>query len=393
MWAPSQQVFPAPFPVNPNPNATRDHDVAVIGGGLMGSAIAWGLARSGQRVAVLDEGDIAFRASRGNFALVWVQSKGLGLPRYSAWTMQSSNSWAEFAQILQEETGIDVHFQRPGGFNLSLSERELEARAAMLERLQSQPGMQRFDYEMLDRDAVKKALPHIGPEVAGASFSRYDGHCNSLRLFRALNAGMQQRGVTYRPEHRVERIEHEAGEFRLRTSKSEVRAAKIVLAAGIDNVRLAPMVGLSVPVRPQRGQLIVTEKTAPFLHYPVQTLRQTDEGGVMMGDSQEEAGADPTVTQPVVSVLADRAIRMFPLLANLNIVRTWAALRVMTKDGFPIYDQSETCPGAFSAACHSGVTLAAAHALTLAPQIAEGRLAEDMQPFSAHRFDVQALAA
>ena len=359
----------------------------------MGSAIAFGLARCGQRVLVLDEGDIAFRASRGNFALVWVHSKGLGLPRYSAWTMQSSNSWAEFAQILEAETGIDVHFQRPGGFNLSLSERELEARAAMLERLQSQPGMQRFDYDMLDREAVKKALPFIGPEVAGASYSRYDGHCNSLRLFRALNAGMQKLGVTYLSEHRVERIEYADREFRLHTRDGEIRAPKIVLAAGIDNVRLGPMVGLDIPVRPQRGQLVVTEKTAPFLHYPVQTLRQTDEGGVMMGDSQEEAGADPTVTHAVISVLADRAVRMFPLLAHLNIVRTWAALRVMTKDGFPVYDASQTCPGAFSAACHSGVTLAAAHALHLAPRIAEGRLPEDFEPFSARRFHVQAVAA
>jgi len=87
------------------------------------------------------------------------------------------------------------------------------------------------------------------------------------------------------------------------------------------------MVGLDVPVRPQRGQLIVTERTAPFLNYVVQTVRQTDEGGLMFGDSQEETGADPSVTSPVISVLANRAVRMFPQVANLNIVRTWAALR------------------------------------------------------------------
>ena len=65
----------------------RDYDAAVVGGGLLGAAIAWGLARAGQRVAVLDEGDVALRASRGNFALVWVQSKGLGMPEYAAWTV------------------------------------------------------------------------------------------------------------------------------------------------------------------------------------------------------------------------------------------------------------------------------------------------------------------
>jgi glycine/D-amino acid oxidase-like deaminating enzyme len=375
------------------PNS-REFDVAVIGGGLVGSAIAWGLAKRGLRVGVLDEGDVAYRASRGNFALIWVQSKGLGMPAYSAWTMRSANLWPELAEMLETQTGIDVAFQRPGGFNLALSERELAARQQLLQRIQDQPGMRRFDFEMLDHARVAQALPQIGPQVAGASYSQYDGHCNSLRLFRALNAGMQQLGVAYLPAHRVENVATKGGEFRLTTGHGEFRAPKVVLAAGIDNVRLAPMVGLDVPVRPQRGQLIVTEKAAPFLHYPVQTVRQTDEGGVMLGDSQEEAGPDPTVTSPVISVLADRAVRMFPLLSALNIVRTWAALRVMTKDGFPIYDRSDACPGAFAASVHSGVTLAAAHALVLAPHIADGALPPDVfATFSSRRFDVPARAA
>lgn len=376
------------------PAPSREFDVAVVGGGLVGSAIAWGIAQAGKSVAVFDEGDIAYRASRGNFALVWVQSKGLGKPAYSAWTMRSANAWAGFADTLRAQTGIDVAFRRPGGFNLCLSETELNARGNLLQRIQDQPGMQRFDFEILDHDSVRKAIPAIGPEVVGASYSRYDGHCNSLRLFRALNTGMQQLGVTYLPAHRVERVAHRSREFQLTTAHGEYRAGTIVLAAGIDNVRLAPMLGLEVPVRPQRGQLIVTEKTAPFLHYPLQTVRQTDEGGVMLGDSQEEAGPDPTVTLPVISVLASRAVRMFPQVATLNVVRTWAALRVMTKDGFPIYDASSTCPGAFAASVHSGVTLAAAHALFLAPCLAAGELPRDtFEPFSAKRFDVPARVA
>ncbi len=79
---------------------------------------------------------------------------------------------------------------------------------------------------------------------------------------------------------------------------------------------------------------------------------------------------------------------MFPLLAGLNVVRSWAALRVMTADGFPIYDQSAEYPGAFIATCHSGVTLAANHALELAPMIAAGRLHPELEVFSARRFDV-----
>jgi hydrogen cyanide synthase HcnC len=370
-----------------------DYDIAVIGGGLVGSAIAWGLAKGGQRVAVLDEGDVAYRASRGNFALVWVQNKGIGMPRYGAWTIESARAWPGFARALLEQTGLDVVYQNPGGFHMTLSERELEFRAAQLKKLHAQPGMPHYDYEILDHAQVKSMLPDIGPEVAGASYSKLDGHVNSLRLFRALNAGMQQLGVRYLGDRMVEAIAHSGGEFRLQTRQGEVRAPKIVLAAGIANARLGPMVGLDVAVRPQRGQLIVTEKTAPFLHYPVSTVRQTDEGGVMLGDSQEEAGFDPTVGQAVISVLADRAQRMFPKLGALNIVRTWAALRVMTQDGFPIYDQSTQCRGAFVATCHSGVTLAAAHALELAPLIAAGDLpAEKFQTFSSRRFHVQKAA-
>lgn len=373
--------------------AAREVDVAVVGGGLVGAAIAWGLARAGQRVAVLDEGDIAFRASRGNFALVWVQSKGLGMPEYAGWTVRSSEAWGGFAEALKAQTGLDVCHQRPGGFHLALSEGELEQRDATLKRLHNQPAMQRYDWEIVDRARLERMLPQIGPEVVGASYCPLDGHVNSLRLLRALHMGMQQLGAAYLPNHPVDRIEHRDGGFVVHSSGGIVRSGKVVLAAGNGNARLGPMVGLDVPVRPQRGQVIVTERVAPFLQYPIVTIRQTDEGSVMLGDSQEEAGFDPTVGTGVVSTIAARAVRMFPLLAQLNVVRTWAALRVMTRDGFPIYDQSVACPGAFVATCHSGVTLAANHALLLAPLIADGRLPDDpFKVFSARRFDVAASA-
>ncbi len=147
----------------------RDHDVAVVGGGLVGAAIAWGLARLGERVAVLDEGDVAFRASRGNFALVWVQSKGLGMAPYAAWTKRSSDGWADFAALLRAETDLDVGFQRPGGLHLCLSEAELAARHGFLMRLHNQPGMVAYPHEMLERRSVAALLPYMGPEVVGAS--------------------------------------------------------------------------------------------------------------------------------------------------------------------------------------------------------------------------------
>ena len=366
----------------------NDYDVAVVGGGLLGSAIAWGLGRIGQRVCVLDEGDIARRASRANFALVWVQSKGLGLPAYTTWTVRASDAWATLEAELKEQTGLAVSFQRNGGFHLALSEEELEGRRTLIRRLHNQQGATDYRMEILDRDQVAAMLPHIGPEVVGGSFCPYDGHVNSLRTFRAFHAGLAAFGVDYRPEHPVSAIRHlEGGGFRLTTPKGEIGASRIVLAAGNANQTLAPMVGLEAPMGPTRGQIVVTERAMPFLPHPLTTIRQTDEGTVMIGDSKEEMLDDTVLELPISSVMADRAQRMFPLLGRLNVIRTWSGIRVMPKDGFPIYDQSESCPGAFVACCHSGVTLAPNHAYEIAPMVAAGALdPEKVGAFSAKRF-------
>ncbi len=370
-----------------------EYDVAVVGGGLLGSAIAYGLARIGQRVAVLDEGDRATRASRGNFALVWVQSKGLGLPEYAGWTVRSSNAYAAFASELAKETGVDVSFERPGGFHLALSDREMEARELQLRRLHNQPGIIAYETKMLGAGEIRRMLPDIGPEVVGGSYCPLDGHVNSQQLLRAFHFALKQMGAAYLPGHKVDAIEMRGGQFAMATPKGEVRAGKIVLAAGNANMQLAPMVGLHAPMRPERGQIIVTERVQPFLAHPVVTIRQTNEGSVMIGDSKEEGTRDTDMTIGVNAVMADRAQRMFPKLARLNVVRTWTAIRVMTEDGFPIYEQSQSFPGAFVACCHSGVTLAANHALTLAPMIAKGALDQAMLgAFTARRFHVQATA-
>jgi hydrogen cyanide synthase HcnC len=367
-------------------------EIAVVGGGLVGAATAFGLARAGKRVTVLDEGDDAYRASRGNFALVWVQSKGLGMPPYAAWTRRSADGWARLAAALKVETGIDVAHQRPGGLTLSLSDDELQRRVALIQRLHGQPGMIRYPYEVLDHDATKALLPDIGPEVAGSIYCPLDGHVNPLKLLRALHAALAARRAFYRPNSPVAAITSRGGAFVLSGPWGELAAEKLVLAAGLDNARLAPLVGLDAPVRPQRGQIIVTEKTRPFLSYPLVTMRQTDEGGVMIGDSLEETGFESRVTTAVVASMADRAVRMFPMLKGVNVVRSWSALRVMSPDGFPIYDQSASHPGAYLVTCHSGVTLAANHAFDVASQIAAGSLDDSLLPFSARRFHVSQAA-
>ena len=244
----------------------QDHDIAVVGGGLLGSAIAFGLAREGHRVVVLDEGDVAKRASRGNFALVWVQSKGLGMPAYTGWTIRSTQGWPQLEAELKERTGIDVCLEQTGGFAICLSEREMEMRRAVLRQIHAQEGVAKYEVALLDRREVEKMLPGIGPDVVGGSYCPLDGHVNALRLFRAFHVANQRLGIDYRPDHRIADIDYNGGRFRLRTSQGEVEAGKVVLAAGNANAELAPMVGLRAPMQFNcRGQIVVTERLQRFM--------------------------------------------------------------------------------------------------------------------------------
>lgn len=387
MNAPSPQAAPQATVADP---ARQIFDVAVIGGGLVGSAIAYGLRGSVDRIAVLDEGDVAFRASRGNFGLIWVQSKGLGMAAYGCWTLASSKLWPQFASKLLEESGVDVCLEQNGGLFPLLGDAETEARVDFMTRLHAQPGMARYPWKLLDRHQTADLVPGLGPEVTGAIWTPVDGIANPLKLLRALHTVFSKTGVRYLSGHGVHDIQHKHGVFCLQTAKGPIRAHKIVLAAGLNNQVLGEKVGLLLPVSPQRGQILVLERTRKMLPTPFVTMRQTDEGTWLLGDSQEDAGyEDSVVTLPILATLADRAVRTLPALKEVRVVRSWSALRVRAQDGFPVYEESLTHPGAFIATCHSGVTLAAAHALTLAPMIAQGSLHAEVAPFSTRRFHVQ----
>ncbi|MBI0329470.1 NAD(P)/FAD-dependent oxidoreductase [Burkholderia plantarii] len=364
----------------------NDADIVVVGGGLVGAALACGLARRRARVILLDADDTSLRAAHGNFGLVWVQNKGHGLGSYARWSRRAANAWPAFARDLMEETGVSPQLEQRGGFHLCFDDGELSRRQARLESIRASLGGD-YPYQMLGRAALEAMLPGIGPGVAGASFTEMDGHANPLMLLRALYRACRLRGVQISGGRRVERIRpRSGGGFALDTAQGRFETARVVLAAGLGNAGLAAQIGLSAPVRPNRGQILITERVERFLHYPTPYVRQTDNGSLQLGDSMEDVGFDKGVTGDMVKSIATRAVRCFPALRQIPIVRAWGALRVLTPDGFPIYDASTTCPGAFVVTCHSGVTLAPLHAGPIADWITGDPAPNGIADFGAQRF-------
>jgi glycine/D-amino acid oxidase-like deaminating enzyme len=362
----------------------------VIGGGVVGASIAWGLARAGVKPLVLDEGDLARRASRANNALIFVQGKGLAIPHYALWSLVSAERWPQFASELEAETGIDVVLRQVGWFTFCFSQAEVDRRRGDMEKIATITGGRSASYEVLNHHETRDRLPGIGPSVVGSIFCPKDGHVNMLRLFHALHAALAKRKCEYHANRGVLAIEPISEGFKIIGDWGEVRARQVVLAAGIDNERLAPMVGLASPLKRNKGQIIITEKCAPIFPYPYGSnlIMQGDEGGIRIGTCLDTSTDSILTNQSISAVIAKRGILTFPALAALNIVRTWTGFRVMTPDEFPIYEQSDSAPGAFVLSGHSGVTLAANHALALAPQILAGGFGTELSAYTSRRFCV-----
>jgi glycine/D-amino acid oxidase-like deaminating enzyme len=378
-----------------NKGITMNADIVVIGAGLVGSAIAYRLASRKVRVVVLDGSDREYRAANGNGGLVWLQGKGLDMPAYQQLTRDSVDRWPDFSAELTDVTTIDLQYEHEGALALCLSEAEFEQRRAMLLRWQNQLPISAPDWEMIDRDTVSKLLPRVtlGSEVVGASFGHRDGHVNPLRLLAALQAGIVRKGGDIRGGRPVRSVQSDrGGAFTIDLGTEKVSAARIVIAAGLGSKSLAAQVGLDIPIRPQRGQMLITERLEPFLPLPLFGMSQTRQGTVSIGTTNEEVGFDTSTTGEAAAAMSAMTLRWIPALSDVKLVRQWAALRILTPDGFSVYAESQSHPGAFVAVCHSGVTLAAAHATLLADAIAAGRLSSSFDEFHHRRFDVRKAA-
>lgn len=344
---------------NPVPKAEA-YDWIVVGGGLVGAAVAYGLIQKQPqlRILVLDGDDADHRASVGNFGLIWVQGKGYDFPAYANWSLQGANLWPQFAQQLSQQSQIDLAYQRQGGLEFALTPADLDTLSIEMAAM-AQHTHGKFEYQVLDRAAAMLLQPGLGDAVAGAIYSPQDGQVNPLYLLSALHTAMQAMGVEYRARCPVDQVVALESGFQI----DKVTSKNVALCAGLDNQRLGLQLDMHLPVSPVKGQILITER-APcgLLNYASPQLRQTAEGTIQAGGSHEYTGLDDSTNLAVMQTIAADAVALMPALSQLQLVRSWGALRVMSPDGAPIYQASSRYQGAYGICCHSGVSLAAAHA-------------------------------
>jgi glycine/D-amino acid oxidase-like deaminating enzyme len=369
---------------------SQQTETLVIGGGIIGVSIAYGLRKKGSSVILLDNEDQTLTASRANFGLVWVQGKGSGMQRYVDWCLEAVKLWPGFSMSLEEETGLKLNYEKTGGFEICLGDEEFANRVSFLEDMKKQSPNGQYECQMLAKDELQEMLPKIilGDEVSGASYCVHDGIVDPLNLLRAFYQGFSQRGGNYHPDQKVVDIQKDGSGFLVKTQTQQFKTQKLVIASGLGTTELAKLVGMKIPVNPQKGQVLVTERTAKLFPYATGTIRQNANGSFMFGASHEDTGFEVETTTDILQTLISRALRTFPILKNIQLVRTWAALRVLTPDQKPVYCESEECSGAFALTSHSGVSLAPLHSEKISKWVLEGEVPPDFESFHPRRFNV-----
>jgi D-hydroxyproline dehydrogenase subunit beta len=313
-------------------------DVVVIGGGVIGAAAAFYLAKAGKRVTLVERAGLAREASGANVGLVTLFS-GHSLeepdpgPVY-ALTRASMDAY----ESLGEEVGMDIEYEQCGGVVWADSEEKL----ALLRRAWEGYTRRGVPVQWLDAAGVRECEPAFHCDrILGGVFCALNGQVNPLLLTRALARGAVRSAARLLLGTTVQGITI-AGERvqAVRTSAGEIPCDFVVNAAGAWAAEIGAMAGIKVPVFPARGQILLTEAVPRFIRRVVSggepAARQTRRGNVIIGSTVENVGFDKSVTPATIHEFARDILPYFPGLRGLNVVRAWAGLRPASPDSKPI---------------------------------------------------------
>jgi glycine/D-amino acid oxidase-like deaminating enzyme len=373
-------------------------DAVVIGAGIVGASCAHYLALAGLNVIVVDRGLVASGTTGAGEGNILVSDKEIGAELDLA--LYSQRLWVEMGERIP-----NAEFEEKGGIVVAMSEKVLRKLHHTAE-YQSTAGIKT---EVLDAQSLRQLEPHITHDVIGAVLYPQDSQVQPMLAATMLLHSHRDK-VRVLTQTEVLSINTSGDAITsVTTSRGEISTPQVINAAGTWGGDVAALAGVSLPIMPRRGFILVTEPLPVMVHHKVYTAEYLDNvasddagletstvvegtrgGTILIGASRERVGFDRSVNYEVISKLAQGAISIFPFLRDVALLRTYFGFRPYCPDHLPVIGPDSRVAGLFHACGHegAGVGLSAASGKVIADVIT-GRTPEiDISAFRPDRFEV-----
>jgi hydrogen cyanide synthase HcnC len=395
-------------------------DVVVIGGGAIGTAVAYALAVRGARVTLLDASTPG-RATSASAGGLWPLGESLGLgcgvifhaahfapdaptagpeplPRaFMEFLCASNDRFVALAEELRAATGVDIEAEASTGLLYLLYEEAQERHAQRILAWLGESG--REHAEAWPAARVAERDPSVTRDLRGAVFFPGDNQVNPMLLAEALKRAAVMRGARFVAEARVRELRRDVGGrvVEVVSERGTFACGAVVNAAGAWGGAVARLAGSDIPVEPVRGQIVCTETLRPgTLRSNLSTrdcyILQKAHGEVIVGSTTERCAFDAGVRYDSVRALAAGAVRAVPALAGVTVKRTWAGLRPGTPDELPVLGPDPRVPNLFHATggFRTGIVAAPLTGEVVAASVLGTPSPVPIGPFLASRFAASA---
>ncbi|HEY9423221.1 MAG TPA: FAD-binding oxidoreductase [Microterricola sp.] len=393
---------------------TEHRDVVVVGGGLLGTALSWMLARDGVDVALLERDQLNQHASGQNAGSLHFQLEyrmlehGIEAARQAAEAMPLHLDAARLWAGLGEELGESLGVVQKGGLMLA----ETAQQAAVLEQKSELERSWGLDVTLLDGDEVRAIAPYLSDSVVAAAYCPIEGKADTRTAGPALARGAARLGADIRTRSRVVSMTRAGGSWLIgvetsepdgSTRRSEISTEAVIPAGGVWTTELGAMLGASLPTIALALTMTVTLKTEKFIPHLVQhagaklSLKQSLDGNVLIGGGwparlpvdrhgNPDLNSRPELLRASVAGNARAAIGVVPRVAALPALRTWVGTTTVTPDQLPLVGAVPDCPGVFVATGGSAFTLGPSFARVLSEMVQGRPPSMDLSPYDPRRY-------
>jgi glycine oxidase len=364
----------------------------IVGGGVVGLSIAFELARRGRQVSVLDQGEVGRGASWAGAGILPPSPRAGAHDPLDQLRGLSHQLHSEWAAELKQRTGIDTGYRRCGGLYLARSAAEAATLAAQKDWWKEhQIQAERCTLEeTVIREPALKILVESG-QVHAAWYLEDECQLRNPRHLKALVAACQQLGVEFHEQTEVIEIHSQAGNLRAVSVNGQYEARQVCVCSGAWAKKLLDSISVPTGIMPVRGQMLLYRAEEKLLRHVVNEghryLVARDDGLLLAGSCEEEAGYEIVTTPKMISQLRDWAEGILPQLRECSLERTWAGLRPGSYDGMPYIGPVGSMENLFVAAGHfrAGLHLSCATAVAVADLMEGKQPAIDMNGFRVGR--------